>query len=79
MIHVEADPASIFYKSPDGSAQILYLTDTHITASFQAALVMIFSKTQRSSKTRGLAQGEVIIQVILSWFYSGKFLTDLQI
>ena len=79
MIHIKANPSSTLYKSPDRSAQILNLTDIHSTSCFQTALPVIISPTQRTSKTGSLAQGKIIFQTVLPWFYSGKILTKLQI
>lgn len=79
MIHIKANPSSTLYKSPYRSAQISNPTNLHSAPSFQTALPVIISPTQRTSKTGSLAQGKIIFQTILPWFYSGKFLTKLQI
>ena len=69
MIHIKANPSSTLYKSPDRSAQILNLTDIHSTSCFQTALPVIISPTQRTSKTGSLAQGKIIFQTVLPWFF----------
>ena len=79
MIHIKAYPPRILYQSPYRSAQISDLADIHLTFRFQAALPVIVSPAQRSSKTGRRAQSEIIFQAILPWFYFGKFLTKLQI
>ena len=79
MIHIKAYPPRILYQSPYRSAQISDLADIHLTFRFQAALPVIVSPAQRSSKTGKRAQSEIIFQAILPWFYFGKFLTKLQI
>ena len=79
MIHIKAYPPCILYQSPYRSAQISDLADIHLTFRFQAALPVIVSPAQRSSKTGRRAQSEIIFQAILPWFYFWKFLTKLQI
>ena len=79
MIHIKAYPPCILYQSPYRSAQISDLADIHLTFRFQAALPVIVSTAQRSSKTGRRAQSEIIFQAILPRFYFGKFLTKLQI
>ena len=79
MIHIKAYPPRILYQSPYRSAQISDLADIHLTFRFQAALPVIISPAQRSSKTGRRAQSEIIFQAILPRFYFGKFLTKLQI
>ena len=79
MIHIKAYPPRILYQSPYRSAQISDLADIHLTFRFQAALPVIVSPAQRSSKTGRRAQSEIIFQAILPRFYFGKFLTKLQI
>ena len=79
MIHIKAYPPRILYQSPYRSAQISDLADIHLAFRFQAALPVIVSPAQRSSKTGRRAQSEIIFQAILPWFYFVKFLTKLQI
>ena len=76
MIHIKAYPPRILYQSPYRSAQISDLADIHLTFRFQAALPVIISPAQRSSKTGRRAQSEIIFQAILPWFYFGSSLQN---
>ncbi len=76
MIHIKAYPPRILYQSPYRSAQISDLADIHLTFRFQAALPVIVSPAQRSSKTGDVRKVRSYFRRYSPGFISGSSLQN---